>query len=224
MDLSTLRTRVRERIGNPDTTDVTNATLNLRINEALVDILDNYNFNSTKVTGTTLVTVTGDYDYTLPTAVDVLITVRDNTNGVKLTKRDRAWFDSLDAAADWVNARPTNYFRDGGTLYIYPPPDGAYTLRIRYRNATTELAADDDTPGIPLSWHPGIVLLARVKHWDVIGDGPKFQRDSQIYSKWVKNKTDEVAEEQKADYEQAVRIPGLASFAGGAALDFDHED
>src|SRR3990167_10435163 len=105
MDLSTLRTRVRERIGNPDTTDVTNATLNLRINEALVDILDNYNFNSTKVTGTTLVTVTGDYDYTLPTAVDVLITVRDNTNGVKLTKRDRAWFDSLDAAADWVNAR-----------------------------------------------------------------------------------------------------------------------
>jgi len=224
MDLSTIRTRLRERIGNPDTTDVPNATLTLRINEALIDIQDIYNFNATKITGVTLVTAASDYDYTLPAAIDVLIGVRDNTNGVKLVKRDRVWWDSLSAATSWVNAKPTNYFRDGGTLYIYPPPDGVYTLRVRYRNATTELSADGDTPIIPLSWHPGVVLLARCKHWESIEDWPKYQVARQGWNDWASTKTDEVAEELKADYDQGVKLPDLAKFASRGQYDFDHED
>lgn len=224
MNLTTLQTRLRERLGNPDTTDVPDATLTLRLNEALTDIQDNYNFNATKTTDTSLTTVASQQNYTIPTTIDIITSVRDNTNGVKLTKRDRIWWDERAATANLVDAKPTDYFRDGATLYLYPPPDDVYTLRVRGRITTTELSAGGDTPVIPSSWHHGIVLLARAKHWDAIGDGAKYSRDLQVWKNWVMNKADEVAEEIKADYDQAVQLPDLARFGGTSRLDFDHED
>lgn len=223
MNLTTLQTRLRERIGNPDTTDVPDATLTLRLNEAYVDILDKYNFHAAKTTSTSTSTVASDYDYTL-SGIDILIAVRDNTTGVKLTKRDRVWWDEIAAASVRAEGKPTDYFWDGSTLYLDPIPDDVYQLLIRYRRATTELAAGGDSPVIPTSWHHGIVLLGRAKYYEAIEDGPKYALALQSFNIWVKDKADEIAEELKADYDQAVRLPDLERFAGGPRQDFDHAD
>lgn len=224
MDLSALRTKLRERVGNPDTTDVPDATLTLRVNEALEEILDNYNFHANKITNSSTSTVAGTRNYNLPAAADVLISVRDNTNGVKLRKMDRVKYDELDADSVVVNGKPTSYFRDGNVVYLDPPPDGVYTLRFRYRSATTALSLDADTPSIPLSWHMGIVLLGRYKYWEVLEDGPKMSLSKQTFNDWAESKTDEIAEETKHDYDNAVRLPDLERFNGGPARDFDYED
>lgn len=224
MDLTTMRTRLRERVGNPDTTDVPDATLTLRINEALIDIMDRFNFHGAKTTNTTTVTVVGTRNYNLPTGTDVLIGVRDDTNGVKLKKIDRVEYDELAASTVVTNGKPTSYWEENGVIYLDPPPNGIYTIKLRYRKATVELAANSDTPPIPTSWHPGIVILARYKYWEVLEDGPKMALALQTFSSWVQTKTDETAEELKQDYDHAVRLPDLERFNGGPARDFDFDD
>jgi hypothetical protein len=112
----------------------------------------------------------------------------------------------------------------GNVIHLDPPPDDEYGLRLRLREATTALSADGDTPEIPTSWHYGIVLLARYKYWEVLQDGPKMSLSLQAFSDWVDSKTDEIAEELKHDYDQAVRLPDLEKFAGGPARDFDYQD
>jgi hypothetical protein len=222
MDLSTLQTRLRERIGNPDTTDVPNATLTLRINEALVDILDKFTFHAAKTTDSSIVTVDDTESYALPAGVDVLINVRDTTNGVKLRKMDRNEYDELVTSTLRTNAKPTAYFRDLTYIYLDPIPDGAYTIKLRYRKATTELSASGDTPTIPVSWHHGIVLLARVKHYEVKEDWPKALAAQSAFDSWVSTKSDEIAEEAKVNEDFKVRLPQLET--GLSRLDFDHAD
>lgn len=223
MDLLAMRTRLRERVGNPDTTDIPDATLDLRINEALVDIMDEYNFHAAKTIDESIDTVADQRDYDLPEGIDVIIGVRDNTNGRKLRKMDRGQYDELVAAADAESAQPTRFFRDATKIYLDPPPDDIYNLRLRYRQATVELADDTDEPVIPTSWHIGIVLLARYKYWEVLQDVAKMMVADQAWQKWVSNKSDEIAEELKADNDAAIRVPSLENFAS-RGLDFDHAD
>ena len=48
---------------------------------------------------------------------------------------------------------PTVYAIDGPNIHLYPTPDGAYPLELRYWKLPPALVNDTDIPVIPADWH-----------------------------------------------------------------------
>lgn len=219
MNLTTMLSRLRERVGNPDTTDVPDATLTARINEAYSFIWDRYRFHANRTTDSSIVTVAGTASYALPADCDIIMSVRDVTNTTKLKKIGK---DKYDAKGVISNGKPTEYFRENNNLILWTTPDGAYTIRVRYKQAMTELSAGADIPSVPTAWHDGIVALARFMYWDTKGDVPKAQYAFRMWKEWVSDKSNEIDEELFQDYDEGVSVPTLEQPLD--RLDFDHSD
>lgn len=220
MNLTTLQTRLRERIGNPTTTDVPDATLTVRLNEAYQDILDRFRFRKNRKTDTSITTVASTGAYNLPNDVSIVLSVKDETNDVKLVKRDRDWVDAWDD--DTATGKPLSYFIDASQINLFPVPDDAYSIKVRYIYDVTDLSAGGDTPVLPTSWHHGIVLLARYKYWEVVDDAARMQTALAAWQSWISTKTVEFDEEKLQDYDQAIVVPTLQQPT--SRLDFDHSE
>lgn len=223
MDLTTMRTRLRARIGNPDTTDVPDATLTRIINSAYTDIADRFRFHSARKL-CTFPTVADTQDYGLPTDLIEIMKVRDQTNGWQLSKADYLDEAAKEERSDSViTERPRFYIRYRNFIRLEPTPDGVYTIELFYRAGITELSADGDTPILPSAWHEGIIKLARHYFYDEVGDIPKAQYALSIYNSWLSTKPNEVDEEKK-DLDKGVRIPTLATGRKGFSQEtFDRE-
>lgn len=218
MNVTTMVARLRERLGNPSTSDVSDATLLNRINEAAEFIWDRYRFHANRSVDTSITTVAGTASYALPSGCDVIMGVKDTTNSLKLKKIGKDVYDEKEAI---VEGKPTEYFRQGDNIILWTTPDDAYAIRIRYKAAFTALT-DPGTCTLPASWHTGIVALARFMHWDTIGDVPKAQYAYRMWKEWLDNKSNEIDEEIQQDFDQAVRVPTLEQAQN--RLDFDHAD
>ena len=222
MNYATLLLRLRERVNNPSQTDVTDTKLGLRLNEAYTDIWDQHRFYANRGS-TDQPTIAATGSVTLPADVDTILNVADTTNHVRLTKMDRDQYVALDQST--ATGKPTRYYREGTTLYLDPVPDGIYTIRVRYKKQITELAAAGDLPAIPTSWHNGITLLARYKHFETEGNWQMAQAAWSIWQNWIDTKSDEIDDELQNDSDIHFQPHDLAS-SGKATdrLDFDHSD
>lgn len=218
MNFLTMQTRLRERIGNPTTQDVSAATLAVRLNEAYEIIWDRYRFHANRARNVSVVTVAGTDTYTLPVTGDVVRSVRDTTNRIRLKKLMQREWESRDHSSG--TGKPVSYYIEDGILGIDPKPDGAYSLDIEQRKIYVALASDNDVPTIPASWHLGIVILARYQHWEVTGNWQMTQAALAIWNNWVESKSDEVAEEIFADSSFNFQPEGLENST--RRLDFDH--
>lgn len=223
MDLSTMRTRLRARIGNPDTTDVPDADLTRIVNSAYGDIADRFRFHMVRKI-CTWDTVSGTQDYGLPTDLLEIIKVRNQTEGWQIKKGDY-----VDAADKWersdsvIESRPTHYIRYRNFMRLEPTPDGVYTIELFYKAGVVNLVDNADEPILPSTWHEGIIKLARHYFYDEKGDIPKAQYALAIYNSWLSTKPNEVDEEKK-DLDKGVRIPTLASGRRGFSQEaFDRE-
>ena len=219
MNLTTLRTRLRERIGNPTTLDVPDATLTIRLNEAYEQIWDNYRFHASRAYDNTITTVDGTNSYGIDINV-VLRSVRDVTNGKKLKKMMQREWEELNQGT--TTGLPTRYYTDGNFIYLDPCPNGAYALRLENRIVFTELSSGSDIPTIPSSWHQGIILLARYCHWETTSNWQNAQVADAAYKNWLSTKTDEIDEEIFADSSFNVQPEELGEAT--SRLDFDHSN
>lgn len=220
MNLTTLQTRLRERIGNPTTSDVPDATLTIRLNEAYETIWDRFRFHSNRGKNTSITTVASTNSYAMASTIDVVRSVRDNTNGVKLRKLMQREWEEINQGS--TTGKPTGYYTDGTNLYLDPNPDGAYVIQIEHRKSYTALSAGGDSPSLPSSWHLGVVLLARYYHWEVTSNWQNAQVADLAYKNWLSDKTDEIDEETFADSSFNVQPETLEVSLN--RLDFDHEN
>jgi hypothetical protein len=218
MDLATLRSRLRKRIGNPDTSDVTDADLTDIINQAYKDIADRFRFHQVRRL-CSFDTVSGSKNYELPSALVSIINVRDRTSGDKLTKTDLRDDASQESEDDDDQGQPLYYIRLRNFIRLEPTPDGVYKIEIFYKAGITDLSADGDSPILPDPWHEGILKLARHYYYDQKPDVAKAQYALQMYQSWVSTKPVEVDEEKK-DLDKGVVIPTLQR---ATILDFDRE-
>lgn len=207
MDLTTLRARLRKRVGNPDTGDVPNTDLNEHINQAYRDIADRFRFHAVRKL-CEFPTVADTKQYGLPADCGVLMTVRDKTTGAKIPKmdtRDHAEQESVDSD---ITGIPQGYIRFRNFIQFEPTPDDVYIIELFYKASVVDLVLDADVPILPEAWHEGILKLARHYFYDAKPDVAKAQYALAIYQSWLSTKPVEV-DEEKRDLDKGVRIPTL---------------
>ncbi len=56
--------------------------------------------------------------------------------------------------------RPQHWFVQGSSLLMYPVPDAAYAMVVRYIKQPTTMTADGDVPEIPVDLRPAIISYA----------------------------------------------------------------
>jgi hypothetical protein len=217
MNLTNMRTLLREHIGNAPESEVDNNKLNTLLSLANTDISDRYRFHKARKI-CRFDTVAGQDNYDLPTAMTALLRAQDVTNFRKLTKVGDRQYSSRTSDSQ---GKPEKYVRYRGYIQLIPIPDGVYTIEIFYRYAAIDLTTEDQSPEIPSVWHYGIVLYAKYLYRSAQGDVPKRDAAMEEFKLWVSDKPTEI-DEESVDIDSGVEIPTLTD--GSTRLDFDNSE
>lgn len=206
MNIIDLRSRMRTGIGNPTTTAISDATLDIWINAAYKDIVEKNKFHKAKKL-CRFDTIAGQDKYSLPTDCAAIIKVRDRTNEKRILKQD------LDATFEITEVdredAPVRYTHIRDWIQFSPTPDSVYNVEVYYRVSAVATLSDSNTsPIIPESWHEGIVMLARHKYFDDKGDLGRAIYTLNLFKDWLRDKPSEIVDESRDD-EFGVRIPSL---------------
>lgn len=102
-------------------------------------------------------TANGTASYALPADEVRDLSLREPSTSTPL---EEIAYDELDAA-DASTDKPLFFARYGLNLILYPTPDAAYALELRYLKNTPELAADAEIPAIPGDYSDACVSYAR---------------------------------------------------------------
>lgn len=95
------------------------------------------------------VTISGDSTLEFPADFGRLIDLHDEGADQRLDSLDLRELDELPEES----GRPTEYAVEGDELKLYPSPDGAYELRLRYWHLPADMTADGDEPELPKQHH-----------------------------------------------------------------------
>lgn len=218
MNLLQLRNRLRTIIGSPTTTAVSDIRLSEIINQAYRDIGIKYRFHDARKLAS-FDTVIGTKRYTLPTDLNVLMKVWDQTNHKRLRKKTDRQFARIDAQT--AEGLPQFYFRMKDWIELEPIPSMVATIVLHYKTVIADLVLDIDLPVLPLPWHIGIVYLGRKIYYDDAQDIGKALYASARWMEWAAAQPNEVDEESFADGDFAVELPELRS--SNPRQDFDHD-
>jgi hypothetical protein len=107
----------------------------------------------------TITCAAADAEYTLPTdfmRVYSLLYVPTSGQPASLTEVSQADLDLNDPSS----GTPTHYTVQNGEVRLWPTPDSAYTLRLRYYAKPATLVSGGDTPEIPGTYHHLLVTYA----------------------------------------------------------------
>ncbi len=214
MNLVTMRTTLRPKLGNPTVAEVPDATLTRLLNASYREITTKYPFNETRCVKT-FPTVAGTDRYDVPSDLNALFRIWDETNKRKLQKRGVRFLAT--ARKNVPNGKPLYYVRIKNFFQLVPIPDAIYTLDIFYLQMVADLAADADVPVIPAPWHDGMILKARHMYYDERGDIGKAIYAKNEWKDWVSDKPSEI-DLEKDDLEDAGVI--VSSLGGEHARSF----
>lgn len=183
--LAAVRTAAQNQ-GNFKTTDtrLTTTTWAEIINRALRQIALDHDW-FWLLTNETLTTVPGTS--TLAPAATFLRTksITHNDVGTPLTLREISELDRITTAG-----RPILYTVENSTISVKPVPDAAYTLMHRFVRTEIVLAADGDSPLIPLEFSEGLILYATKLAFEFIHDTTKALEASKEYTAWLNRSSD----------------------------------
>jgi len=100
---------------------------------------------------TTLDTVADQKRYQLPSDLHILVDLilEDDDNSRRLVAvHPRRFDDIIPYPESDITGRPKWYVQYGNYVELYPIPDDAYNLHIRYYKFPSEMTSDSDTPDI----------------------------------------------------------------------------
>ena len=203
MDLLALRTRLRRRVGNPGTAEVSDSDLDENINDAYRDIASKFRHHLSRKL-VTISTVAATAKYSLPTDIGAVLHVWDSTNNVGLRKRGVRWQPKPGTAVD---GKPEDYIRILDELEFVPRPDAVYAVEVYYSHTITSLSADDDEPELPLTWHVGVLHLSGWYYFTDRGDAQKSDNAYKIWQLWIRDKPVELDEETVDAQSRSAIIP-----------------
>jgi hypothetical protein len=164
--LSDIVTKVQQRVRDTSysSTEITNY-----INDAQNDVFNEYRLPFVQTSQTYTLTAS-DSDIThgsgLPTnfvqAIDLTLTTSGREKVLPYV--DVRTIDSLHPDPDDTAVHPTNvpecWYMYGQTPKVYPSPNAAYTVSLRYYKKPTLLSADADVPQLPTEFEELLVVGA----------------------------------------------------------------
>lgn len=142
-----------------DDWDNGNVDLDLYINKSWWDIMDQFDFREKEGGPIVFPTISGIRSYdissiTSPIIFDALqrlsITDIDDFSHLDLDLITDFDYENLYIADASLNSKPTNYFRRGSLIYLYPTPDQVYSINLYYLQVLSDLPVQG--PVIPQAW------------------------------------------------------------------------
>lgn len=104
-------------------------------------------------------TTKADSTLELPADFSRWIDFYSSETGEALLPLELREYDALEA----TTGRPTAYTVVGDQITLYPSPDAAYGLSLRYWRLPADMSADGDEPEIPAQYHEVLVSYAMMK-------------------------------------------------------------
>lgn len=112
---------------------------------------------SSTTSGENRIAFPADFDYplaiTLYAGSSSTASVSHTTETVTLTPKDARWVDAQTLAS----GIPENYVYYGTSIELFPSPNSAYSLMMRYRTQSPLLVQSTDTPVVDERWHSAIL-------------------------------------------------------------------
>lgn len=91
----------------------------------------------------------------------------------------------LDRWSDADRGRPAEYAIENTSIVVRPTPDASYSAVHRYVRRETTLAADGDTPLVPIEFQPAIAELATVIALRRSRDDARAVGAQAAYDRWL---------------------------------------
>jgi len=185
MNLGDMRGELILLLGNRS--DLLNARYNLWINNCQIELASALQFfQSEKKVTTTM--VVGQSEYTLPSEC---IAIYDLTDTTAMSKIKRTHYRKTDNTNLTQTGTATHYIRFGNYIQIFPIPDAANTMQLRYCVSMTAMSGDADIPTLPQPWHEVIMLGAEWRGWRALGEYQRAALAKNEYIAMVRSKQSE---------------------------------
>ena len=199
-NLGTTVTRVQQRIRD---TGYSSAEIKSYINDTQNDVFNEYRLPFMQaVQAYTLTANVSDITNGtgLPTtyvqAMDITLTSSGREK--VLTFMDTQTVDAMYPDPDDTTRHPANvpsiWYNYADTIKVYPVPNSAFTLSLRYYKTPTELSADADVPEIPSEFQELLIMGAAYRVMQV--------KDNYDQAAILQNKYDEILQKLVLKYSQ----------------------
>ena len=189
IDTQSLIDELREHLGVDDT-DLDDDACTLLLNRSYWAMLDKFPFREKEVTAS-FATEDGVNLYAVPSPFEALKSLAiEDLNSFALSPLERMTQKEYDAVFvnDTVEGddedKPQKYYREKNCIKLWPTPDDAYTITIRYWTVLDDLDNTDvdDSPGIPQNWHELILYGAIWRGYYRLGDIIRGERVKKLDS------------------------------------------
>lgn len=204
LTLALLREDLRDHLGK-NSTNLPNDAADRLLNRAWWAISSQLRFNERDAEDT-FTTVAGTDSYDIPADSDaiqrVVIQDTDSSTWEPLTKIDD--WNMFAKKDDTDQSFPTHYSRRGSDFILWPCPNGAFEVRVKYLRTLDDIQASG--PETPQEWHEVILWGAIARGYFSFGDwdrGSKAQAQQALYIASLD--TEEVRETEDRVY-SGVRI------------------
>lgn len=166
-------------IAGVDVDDAAETLIDDCLNRSWWEIMNKFKFREKDIAASfTLVASQAIYDCPDPFEAMRSIAIVDDDNKHHYIERVTSkWYEEhLDTDTD-SDGFPTNYFREGSTITLWPTPDAAYNAVLRYTTTLADLSTSNSLPEIPQEWHE-IILYGGV--WRLLLELGDFNRTNEI--------------------------------------------
>lgn len=201
--LESLRSELREHLG-VDEVELDNDACDLLLNRAYWELLDKFPFREKEVSAT-FDTVDGTLLYSMPSPFEALrqlsIENPDTYEHTYLRKWDEREYEENYNSDEDSRGYPTHYVREGCSVRLWPTPDDAYTITIKYLTVLEDLSDDNTDPGIPQTWHEVILFGALWRGYLRFGDHLRMRSTKDMWNQSLAGlKPTEAKEEADTHY------------------------
>jgi len=202
--LATLRTQLRRHLATDDT-DLPDSDADLLLNRTYWELQEKFHLRETEAS-TTITTVAGTREYTLPASFESLrlssYVDPDTDQHTKLEQMSQKTYEDLYNADAENESAPTNYFRDNDSIFFWPTPDAIVTIVIWHRAKLDDLSVANTEPQLPRSWQEMLLIGAVYRGFMMMNDYTKANAAKSHYIQLIQSAVPVESKEQE-DYSTA---------------------
>lgn len=151
--LTNLQDDVRDYLGNPPTSAISDAELTRKINQSYREVATRYRHPEVEKSET-ITTADGTATDALPSDYWYTQVIRNETDDFPLNYRKLSWIIAQETDS---KGSPQFFTQHGTNLHFYPTPDGVYSLTHYYVQEITDLSSGGDLTVVNDAWDEAIV-------------------------------------------------------------------